>query len=71
MKPVTVAIVTPTADFVDQAQQDRLDTSKDLRESLGGRKKVMQLVEDPSVATLVLEVLGRGVEVGDTSRASR
>jgi len=69
-EPVTVYIVEPTAQFVDTELQQRIDTTKDLK-TIKWDKKLVRLVDAPEQATIVLEVLGRGVEAQNNSHHER
>ena len=60
---VTVFMVQPSAQFVDQELQNKIDSTKDLLEYMGrdkGIQKTMRVVATREEAQVVLEVLGRG-----------
>ncbi|MEQ1908021.1 MAG: hypothetical protein ABMA15_04320 [Vicinamibacterales bacterium] len=69
--PVPVAVIVQTSQFDDQAQKDRLDSARDLKVYLNGKKKTLRLVETPAEAVVTIEVLGRGVETQDTQNVNR
>jgi uncharacterized membrane protein len=69
--PVPVAVIVQTSQFEDQAQKDRLDSARDLKVYLSGKKKTLRLVETPTEAVVTIEVLGRGVQTQDTKSLER
>jgi len=69
--PVPVAVITQTAQFEDQAQKDRLDSVKDLKQALGRKKKTLRLVENTEEAAVVIEVIARGEQTQDTKTLER
>src|SRR5687768_13758644 len=58
--PITVFVTTAatTGDFVD-VSQDILDSMKDIRKRIDGKKKEMRLVESAAEADVVLRILER------------
>jgi hypothetical protein len=70
-EPVPVAVTVHTSQFEDQAQKDRLDTAKDLKQYLNSKKKTLRLVESPAEAVVVIEVLGRGEQASGDAKLQR
>lgn len=70
-EPVHVAVIVQTSQFEDQAQKDRLDTAKDLKQSLTSKKKTLRLVESPAEAVVIIEVLGRGEQASGDAKLQR
>jgi hypothetical protein len=68
--PVPMHIVTPTAEFVDEALQARIDSTKDLQK-LRWDKKLVRLVDTPGEAVVIIEVVGRGAGTTDERKVTR
>lgn len=68
--PVPVHIVTPTAEFVDEALQARIDSTKDLA-GIKWDKKLVRFVETPAEAVVVIEVVGRTTGTLDERKVTR
>jgi hypothetical protein len=67
---VRVFVDTPTADqgFVDQALQDRLDSTQNLTKSLKGKSKWIEVVTDATQADLTVSVTSREMVATGTTR---
>lgn len=65
-----VHIVTPTAEFVDEALQARIDSTKDLA-GIKWDKKLVRFVETPAEAVVVIEVVGRTTGTLDERKVTR
>ena len=70
LPPVPVHIVTPKAEFVDEALQARIDSTKDLQK-IRWDKKLVQLVDSPAEAVVVVEVIGRSAGATDARKVTR